>query len=325
MALGAGILVLILLVLGVRGCLNARQERAMKDYVRDVSDLTSESKQQSEAFFGLLNGPGGQSRTVDNVNTLNGYRVQSAQLVDRAKGLSHPGDVNDAHGALVETLEFRRDALAAIANSLPTALGDQNRREGTNKVTSQMQSLLASDVIYSQRFVPELRTALRDDDLLGQVRIPASQFVPNVQWLQPTFVAQKVGGLRSGKKGGAAPGLHGTGLGTVSLGGQALTAGGSVSVKLSDQLKAEVQVANQGENTETDVNVKIGIGKGSDVINAEQPLDSIAAGETKTVTLTIEEQPPTGQNVPVTVAVDPVPGEQKTDNNRQTYTVIFTR
>jgi hypothetical protein len=146
-----------------------------------------------------------------------------------------------------------------------------------------------------------------------------------VQWLQPTFVAQKVSGLRSGKKGSAAPGLHGTGLGTVSLGGQALSPGGSVSVKLADQLKAEVQVTNQGENTETDVNVKIGIGKGSDVINAEQPLDSIAAGETKTVTLTIEEQPPTGQNVPVTVAIDAVPGEQKTDNNRQTYAVIFTR
>jgi hypothetical protein len=325
LALGAGFLVLILLVLGVRGCLNARQERAMKDYVRDVSDLTSESKQQSNAFFGLLNGPGGQSRTVDNVNTLNGYRVQSAQLVDRARGLSHPGDVNDAHQSLIETLEFRRDALAAIANSLPTALGDQNRREGTDKVTSQMQSLLASDVIYSQRFVPELRKALRDDDLLGQVRIPASQFVPIVRWLEPTFVAQKVSGLRSGKKGGAAPGLHGTGLGTVSLGGQALTPGGSVSVKLGDQLKAEVQVANQGQNTETDVNVKVTIGKGSDAINTEQPLDSIAAGETKTVSLTIEEQPPTGQNVPVTVETEPVPGEQKTDNNKQTYTVIFTR
>jgi hypothetical protein len=325
MALGVGLLVLILLVLGVRGCVNARQERAMKDYVRDVSDLTSESNQQSSQFFKLMNGAGGQSRTVDNVNALNGFRVQSAQLVDRARDLSHPGDVSTAHDQLTETLEFRRDALAAIADALPTALGDQNRREGTDKVTGQMQTLLASDVVYRQRFLPGLAKALKDKDLLGQVRIPASRFVPNVQWLQPTFVAQKVTGLRSGKKGGAAPGLHGTGLGTVSLGGQALTPNGSVSVKLTDQLKAEIQVANQGENTETDVNVKIGIGKGSDVINAEQPLDSIAAGETKTVTLTIEEQPPTGQNVPVTVAIDPVPGEQKTDNNRQTYTVIFTR
>jgi uncharacterized membrane protein len=31
------VLVLILLVLGVRGCLDARKERAIKDYVQDVS------------------------------------------------------------------------------------------------------------------------------------------------------------------------------------------------------------------------------------------------------------------------------------------------
>jgi hypothetical protein len=324
LALGAGLLVLILLVLGVRGCVNARQERAMKDYVRDVSDLVAESKQQSDGLFRLLNGPGGRDQAVDVENTLNGYRVQSAQLLDRAGSLSHPGGVDQAHDYLVETLDFRKDGLAAIADSLPTALGDQDRREGTNEVTKQMQTLLASDIVYAQRFVPGVQQALKDDDLSGEVRIPSSTFVPTVQWLQPSFVASKVGGIRSGK-GAAAPGLHGTGVGTVSLGGQALSPGGSVSIKVSDQLKADVQVTNQGENTETDVNVKVTIGRGADAIEAEQPLDSIAAGETKSVSLTIEEQPPTGQNVPVNVEVEPVPGEEKTDNNKQTFTAIFTR
>jgi hypothetical protein len=324
-ALGAGVLVLILLVLGIRGCVNARQVNAMKGYVRDVSDLTSESKQQSDAFFKLLNSAGGQSRTVDNVNTLNGYRVQSAQLVDRAQNLSHPGSVSDANQALVLTLQLRRDALAQIADALPTALGDQSRRQGTDKVTQQMQSLLASDVVYDRRFVPLLRTALRDKQLLGEVQIPTSQFVPNVQWLQPNFVAQRATALRSGKKGAASPGLHGTGLGSVSLGGQTLTPGGSVSIKGSTPLKAQVQVTNQGTNTETNVNVKVVIGNGSNAISAQQLLDTIAAGETKTVTVNVDQQPPTGQNVPVVVSVDPVPGEQKTDNNKQTYTVIFTR
>lgn len=325
LALGAGLLVLILLVLGVKGCLNARQERAMKDYVRDVADLASESKQQSDAFFRLLNGGGGQNKAVDVANSLNGFRVQSAQLVDRARNLDNPGEASDAQSYLVETLEFRKDGLGAVANALPTALGDQKRREGTDKVTRQMQTFLASDVVYTQRFVPGLRKALRDDDLLDQVRIPGSQFVPTVQWLQPSFVAGKVNGIRTGKSGGASPGLHGTGLGTVSLGGQALSPDGSVSIKASAQLKAEVQVANQGKNTETDVNVKVTIGKGADAIEAQKPLDSIAAGETKTVTITVGEQPPTGQNVPVNVEVEPVPGEQKTDNNKATYTVIFTR
>ena len=51
----------------------------MKDYVRDVSDLTSESNQQSDAFFKLMNGPGGRDQAVDVQNSLNGFRVQSAQ------------------------------------------------------------------------------------------------------------------------------------------------------------------------------------------------------------------------------------------------------
>jgi hypothetical protein len=325
LALGAGLIVLILLVLGVRGCVNARQERAMKDYVSDVADLVGESGQQSEAFFRLLDGPGGRDQAVDVENSLNGFRVQSAQLVDRARDLDHPGDVDEAQSYLIETLEFRKDGLAAIADALPTALGDQDRREGTEKVTAQMQSFLAGDVIYAARFRPSLSQKLRDEDLAGTVRIPPSEFVPDIQWLQPSFVADKVNGIRSGKGGSAAPGLHGNGIGTVTLNGQALSSGGSLSVKLAGELKFDVQATNQGENTETDVNVKVSIGRGDDAITAQEPLDSIAAGETKTVSVAIGEQPPTGQNVPVTVEVEPVPGEEKTDNNKQTYSVIFTR
>jgi hypothetical protein len=325
LALGVGLLVLILLVLGVRGCVNAREERAMKDYVGDVADLVDESGQQSEAFFRLLNGPGGRDQAVDVENSLNGLRVQSAQLVDRARDLDHPGEVEEAQSYLIDTLEFRKDGLAAIADALPTALGDQDRREGTEKVTAQMQSFLASDVIYAARFRPSLSRTLREEDLAGEVRVPSSEFIPDIQWLQPSFVADKVNGIRSGERGSAAPGQHGNGIGSVTLNGQALTSGGSLTVEAGDELAFEVQVVNQGENTETDVNVKVTIGRGDDAITAEEPLDSVAAGETKSVSVTVAEQPPSGQNVPVVVEVEPVPGEEMTDNNKQTYSVIFTR
>ncbi len=106
----------------------------------------------------------------------------------------------------------------------------------------------------------------------------------------------------------AAPGLHGNGLVGVSLGGVALTPGGSATVTLSDDTSFDVQVANQGENTETDVNVKVKVGSGDDAIELEKPLDEIAAGETKTVTIPLGEQPPTGQSVPVEVEVEAVAG-----------------
>ena len=327
MAAGVGVIVLILLVLGLKSCLGSRQERAMKDYVREATDIVQVSNQQSQALFRVLRGSGGRDQAVDLENSLNGYGLQSAQLVDRARELDHPGDVNQAQDYLLEALELRRDGLRGIADNLPKALSDQERRQGTDAVTAQMQLLLASDVIFQRRFTPALTRALQQKGIVDQVRRPTSSFVPDIQWLDPSYVADRVSALRTGRTGDdtASAGLHGNGIGTVSLGGQALTSGGSTTVTLSDSLEFEVQVVNQGDNTETDVSVKATIGSGADAITADSKLDSIASGETKTVTIPVDEQPPTGQSVDVVVEVAKVPGEKKTDNNRLTATVIFTR
>ena len=69
----------------------------------------------------------------------------------------------------------------------------------------------------------------------------------------------------------------------VSLGGVALTPGGSATVQLSTDTAFEVQVANQGENTETDVEIAVTVNTGSDAIDLTGTIDSIAAGETKSV------------------------------------------
>jgi uncharacterized membrane protein len=110
----------------------------------------------------------------------------------------------------------------------------------------------------------------------------------------------------------------------VSLGGTTLTPGASASIQLSSDLAFEVQVQNQGENTENDVTVTVTVGSGGDATQQEKPIDTIAAGEIVPVTIPLTEQPPTGQNVPITVEVQAVPGEEKTDNNVQEFSVIFT-
>ena len=324
---GAGLILLILLVLAVRGCLSAREERAFKDYVQDVAAIVQESDQQGKGFFDLLSGPGGRDEAVDIENRLNGFRVQSAQLVDHAKETDHPKELDGAHRYLVETLEFRRDGLAQVADGLPTALGDQERREGTNRVAAQMQNFLASDVVYSQRFVPKLNEQLDKQNLQDEVRLPRSQFLPNIDWLEPRFVSERVSGIRSGRGGDreAEPGLHGNGIGSVSLAGQALSPGGTANVKLAEDLQFEVQITNQGEHTETDVPVRIAVGRGDDAIELEEQVDSVGAGETKTVQVPLAEQPPTGEPTPVSVEVEAVPGEDKTDNNKQSYSVIFAK
>jgi hypothetical protein len=324
-AAGAGLLVLILLVLGVRGCLDARKERSIEDYADNAGVLVRESNGQSKELFALLQGSGSPDQAVDAQNKVNGYRVQSASIVDRARDLDVPDEVASAHRYLLETLEFRRDGLARIAADLPDALGDESRRQGSEGVARQMQVFLASDVIYAGRFRPSLIEVLQDQDI-GGVTVPASAFIPDIEWLQPERVADAISQVRTGRSGGdqTTGGLHGNGLVGVSLGGVALVPGDSATVPVSGDLSFEVQVANQGDSTETDVNVKVTVGEGDDASDLEGPIDTIAAGETKAVTIPFDERPPTGQAVPIRVEVEPVTGEEKTDNNAQTYSVIFT-
>ncbi|MBA2506923.1 MAG: hypothetical protein H0V29_13440 [Thermoleophilaceae bacterium] len=330
----AGVIVLILLVLGFRGCLDARKERAFKDYARDTSAIVEESNQQSEALFGLLRGDQQGGSNVDIGNNINGYRVDAARLVDRAKRLEPPDQLKTAQVQLVDTLEFRRDGMAAIATQIPTALTGKNRSQSTQKIAAQMQNFLVSDVIYSQKFLPELQDSLKAEDLLGTVQVPKSQFLPDIDWLRPVKVASEIGSLGSGGGGGgdkdkaAAPGLHGTGVTgvTVNPGGTALQAGGANTIAASGNIKFDVQIANQGENEESDVKVKVSLkAEGAKATSVEETLDSIAEGETKTVSVPLAETPPIGKPVEITVETLPVPGEEKVDNNKETYNAVFSR
>jgi hypothetical protein len=326
-ALVGGVIVLILFVLLVRGCLNARKESAIKDYSNDSAELLRESKEDGDQLFKLLQGEGGTDQATAIINQLNGYRTAASNRVDRAKALDVPGDLNDAQDQLLDVLELRSQGFAKITDALEVALGDQDRREGSDDVAKQMQVFLASDIVDTQLYRVELFDVLREEGLSAPAQLPKAGFVPDIEWLQPDFVADQVNALRTGTGGGgeATPGLHGNGIAGVTLGGVALAPGGNSSVQLSGDLAFDVQVQNQGENTETDVTVSVTVGDGGDADTQEETIDTIAAGELKTVTIPLSKQPPTGQNVPIEVEVKPVAGEQKTDNNTLTSTVIFTR
>ena len=322
------LIVVILVVLLFRGCLDARKENAMEDYANRSAELMRESKLEGDALFELLQSAGGTDQVVEIQNDLNAYRVSSSDRVDRARSLDVPDEVAAAHRYFLDVLELRRDGLALNADAMRTALGDQDRRQGTERVTRAMQVFLASDTIDMARFRPRLQEALEEEEL-SMPAFPRDTFVPDVEWLEAAFVADRVNGLRSGTGGtgdeAAAPGLHGNGIAAVSLGGTTLTPGAGATVQLTGDLAFEVQVQNQGENTETDVNVVVSVGEGDDAIELEEAVDTIAVGEIQTVTIPLSEQPPIGQNVAISVEVEPVPGEQMTDNNVQEFTVIFTR
>jgi CARDB protein len=324
-AIGGAVIAFILIVLLFRGCLDARKERAMEDYVRNTNELLAQSQAESRRLFDILKTPSGQDQSVDRQNQANELRVDSATLVDRAHDLDVPDQLNTADGYFTESMELRRDALNVVAEELPGALAQEERRSSTARIAQMMQVFLASDVLLKSRYRPSLSDALDKEGVSATLPTPNQlTFVKDLNWLQPAFVADQIAGIR-GTGGSATPGLHGNGLGAVSLGGVALTPGASATVQLTGDTAFDVQVANQGDSTETDVVVNVTVGQGADADKLEETLPEIAPGETKTVTIPLNGQPPTGQNVPIKVEVKPVPGEKVTDNNEADFTVIFTR
>ena len=335
-AIGGGLLVLLLLFFGIRGCQASQKEQGFKDYVRDAEELVAESEQQSIALFDLLANPGNSE--VDFTSNINGSKVQAEQLVERAEGIDVPDELNGAHNRLVDTFEFRRDGLDGIARE---AAGDDSTdtaddtTDPNTDIAAQMQSFLTSDVIYSQRFLPSLLGSIEDENLEDDVPVPATltdqetiQFLPDIQWLQPSFVGDQLGSIGSGSNGPATPGLHGNGLGSVTVkpSGTALVEGSAAQIPATDDTSFDIEVADQGDQPEEDVVVSVEIAGGSgDAIQLEETLDAINPGETKIVNVPLAETPPIGEPVDITVRIEPVPGEEKTDNNEATFTAIFSR
>lgn len=333
-AIGGGLLVLLLLYIGIKGCQASQKEQAFKDYVRDAGELVSESEQQSTALFELLGDPGNSE--VDFTSNVNGSKVQAEQLVDRAKGTGVPDELKGAHENLVETLEFRRDGLDGIAREVAAA-GGEDGGDASERIAAQMQYFLTSDVIYSQRFLPKLLGSIEEEDLDQDVPVPDTlrdretiAFLPEIGWLRPTTVADRLAGVgaTSGDKE-AAPGLHGTGLGSVTVkpAGTALAEGAAAQIPASEDVSFDIEIANQGEHPEETIVVAVEIagGGGGDPIELEETLDAINPGESKIVNVPLAETPPIGEPVDINVRIEPVPGEEKTDNNEASFTAIFSR
>jgi hypothetical protein len=323
---GVGLILLLLLVFAIRGCLDSRKEQALKDYATEVGALVQQSDQQSRSLFELLSRPGNQS-AVRLQNAVNGFRSDAGQVLERARDTDHPDELDTAHRYLLESLEFRRDGIGAVARDLPTALGDTGRSEATRRIAAQMQNFLASDVIYSQRVIPNLQEPLHDEGLLNQVAIQRSRFLPDIEWLNPTTVADRIARIRGGAGDQAAtPGLHGTTLGTVTVTprGVQLNPQDAVEIPASEDVGFDVQVRNSGENDERDVTVKVTVTGAGPPIEVEERIDQIAAGEEATVSIPLAQRPPTGRAVTIQVEIQPVPGEKKVDNNRGRFPAVFS-
>lgn len=316
LALGAGLLILILLVLGVRGCLNARKHRALSDYARNVSQIVDETDQTSKSFFDKLSNPGELSVT-EFVAEVNADRSAMDNYVARIDGLDTPGDMGKAQSSLELVYELRGSAMTEIAEQVSTALGDVGSEKATAAIAKQMSVLAASDVLYASVSRPEIDGVLAANGISGD-DVPKSVFVPDgTKWLDEAEVSAALGAVNGSSGGAETPGVHGLGLLGTSINETELVAEESTGVPLEGTPEVEVQVQNQGESTENGITVSVTV----DGQTLTGDISSIEAGATETVTIPLTPAPK--GEVTLEVEAEPVPGEEVSENNEASYTVVF--
>jgi CARDB protein len=315
LALGGGLIVVILIVLGVKGCLDARANRALTDYARNVTQIVQESERTSKSFFGKLEDPGALSVT-DFENVVNAEASAVTNQASRVDGLSAPGDMGSAQDGLELVYQLRASAMSEIAQKMGTALGEAGSAKATAGIANQMRKLLASDVLYETVVRREIDNVLADNGIEGS-DVPESEFLPGTEWLEESTVSAALGAV-SGSSGAATPGIHGLGLVGASVNGTELIEGGAAAAAGEETAEVEVQVQNQGESTENGVTVSVSVDGGNTL---QQNISTIAAGEISSVRIPLTPTP-SGQ-VTLDVEVETVPGEQVSTNNKASYTVEF--
>jgi hypothetical protein len=315
LALGAGLVVLILIVLGVKGCLDARAHRALTDYARNVEQIVNSTEQTSKDFFGKLENPGNLSVTEFTAQ-VNADRSAVDSYATRVDGLSAPGELSHAQSTLELVYELRKSAMDEIATKMSTALGDAGAAKASVVITRQMQKLLASDVLYESIVRPEIDHELEANGVEGG-EVPKSSFLPSTEWLDESKVSSALAAV-SGSTGAATPGVHGIELVGVSINGTELSTEGANAVAVEEAAEVEVSIENQGESTENGVPVAVSVNGGNTL---EGTIEQVAAGEIGTTTITLTPTPE--GEATLEVEAGPVPGEHITENNEATYTVVF--
>lgn len=174
-ALGVGVALLIIILLGFRACLDARKERGFDNYISDVSSAVAGSNQLSARFFSRLLQPPNNVSEINLEAQIASDRSAAEGQLQQIEGLDVPDDLAAAQEELLQAFELRRDGLAGIAADIPTALAEEGRRDAIERIAADMRGFLASDVLF-ERARADIAEVLAEQSLEGTV--PASPFLP---------------------------------------------------------------------------------------------------------------------------------------------------
>jgi len=320
----------VLLVLGINGCLNGREEQALKDYNRDVTSIIQDANGNADQFFNQL-AQGGSSST-DVQSQINQLRVAAAGETRRASALDPPGDMRPAHRNLLLSLGLVQESMGKVAEKLPSALSTDTAtaEPAVKSIAGEMQAFTAADVVYNRRTAALIKQVLDDKHIGGQT-IQKSEFLQNLGWLTPATVAKRIHadaarGTPDPASTAPTPGLHGHGIISVAVGSLTLQPRPAANkIPAGSNVIFSVKIANQGDNPETDVRVRIRIRGAGDPITVQKTVDQTLPKAEATVDIPLGQAAPLSSAVTITAEVLAVPGEKNTTNNAQDFSALFSR
>ena len=321
------ILIVVLLLLWVQSCQNDAKRDAYSDYMSQMSTVGADSQRVGRELSDVLTTP--RLTPAELQKQLAGLVQQARIGADRARALDPPGPLLEAHEQAVESLGFRVDGLAGIAEAFRRTQGSKDAAAAGALLASQAERLVASDVVWDDLFMEPSVGTLRTQEISG-VEVPDSNFVQTPDLASTRSMVpiwERINGsAASGSGGGTPTGLHGTNIESVQVapGSQTLSPGTENTVEASTDLAFAVTVANSGDHQEVKVEVTLTIQQSPTPIVKKRTIDIINPGETKTVAFRDFPSVDFGERRIMRIDVDPVPGEKNLTNNSAEYPVIFS-
>jgi hypothetical protein len=317
------ILIVVLLVVWAEGCASDRKQERYGDYMTEIGAIGNASARLGQNLGTTLTTPGLKLEDLDA--KLGGYLQSAENQVQRAEDLDAPGPLVQANDGAVEALRFRVNGLRGLQTTFGETTDDTDATTAGQQLSTQMQRLLASDVVWADSFQARADLVLEEESVEG-LQAPASEFVSADEITTASALAAIWQRIQGASTGGTPTGLHGSGIASVKAlpSGQLLSETTETTITVTDELAFEVAVEDTGDSQEVRIKVTLTIPAQPEPIVKTQTIPIIDPGETKTVTFQVGALVPFEEQISLKVDVDPVQGETNTANNTAEYPVIFT-
>jgi hypothetical protein len=322
------LVVVVLIAVGVHSCQVSARNSSLKTYSNNVASLITQSNSTGSKLFQILSSGPTASNATSVQNSINQTRSSADDELSHAKNIDVPDEVKTANGNFLMTMQMRADALTDIASQIQPALGNQASKDAIYAIAAEMARLYASDVVYKNYATVQLARALHSAGIAvggadGQP-IAAGQFVPDVNWVTPAFIARELNvtlpGASGTSTGPIAPGLHGHELNSVSVSGTTLQTGSPNTIAASPAPTFTLNFTNSGTNNEQNVVCKVTVSGTSD--SGQTTVPQTIAGKPATCKVTLKSAPSKG-TATVVATIERVPGEKNVTNNSQSFPVTF--